>query len=74
MSTQDNELPVPELPEYPRGVADRFELRQGKWGPYFHDKSGGFDMPLHEVLITLNRYALRNAQLTWHVTTYGEPK
>ncbi len=60
---------------YPRSVEDRFELRQGKFGPYFHDKcGGGFDMPLAVVLDTLNRYALRKAQLTWYVATYGEPK
>lgn len=67
--------PPPELPTYPRDVPPRYELRTGKFGPYFHDTSGrGFDMPLSEVLNTLNRYALRKAQLTWYVATYGEPK
>lgn len=67
------DIAVPELPSYPRDVPARFELRQGKLGPYFYDKHGGCDMPLDEVLSTLNRYALRKAQLTWYVATYGEP-
>lgn len=66
--------PVPELPAYPRDVANRYELRQGKYGPYFRDVVNCYDMPLDEVLNTLNRYALRKAQLTWYVATYGEPK
>lgn len=70
----DEQYPAPDIPAYPRNVSDRYELRQGKWGPYFHDKQGGWDMPLQEVLDTLNRYALRKAQLTWYVATYGEPK
>jgi hypothetical protein len=60
--------------EYPRDVPPRFELRQGKYGPYFHDTHNNFDMPLSEVLNTLNRYQLRKAQLTWYVSAYGEPK
>lgn len=60
--------------DYPRDVAPRYELRTGKFGPYFHDTRGsGWDMPLQEVLNTLNRYALRKAQLTWFVETHGEP-
>lgn len=59
---------------YPLSVPDRYELRVGKFGPYFHDTRGsGCDMPLQEVLNTLNRYALRKAQLTWFVGVYGEP-
>jgi hypothetical protein len=35
---------------------DRFELRNGKFGPYFHDTKGsGYDMPLTDVLIHLNQ-------------------
>ena len=50
---------------YPLDVPQRYELRVGKFGPYFHDtRGGGFDMPLEEVLNTLNRYALHKAQLT----------
>lgn len=37
----------------------RFELRHGKFGPYFHDTQrgglDGFDMPLERVLDKLNR-------------------
>lgn len=37
----------------------RFELRNGKWGAYFHDTerggSDGSDLPLDEVLSKLNR-------------------
>lgn len=35
----------------------RFELRHGKYGPYFHDRrrGGGYDLPLEEVLAKLNR-------------------
>ena len=37
----------------------RFELRTGKWGPYFHDTQRGgpegHDMPLDVVLEKLNR-------------------
>ena len=59
--------------KYPESVPPRYELRQGKWGPYFHDTSGsGFDMPLAEVLSTLNRYALRKAQLAWYVSAFGD--
>ncbi len=38
-------------------MSKRFELRQGKFGPYFHDteRGGGFDMPLDHVLDKLNR-------------------
>lgn len=60
--------------EYPRDVPPRFELRQGKFGPYFHDTRSNFDMSLSEVLDTLNRYQLRKEQLTWYVSAYGEPK
>lgn len=60
---------------YPLSVPDRYELRVGKFGPYFHDTRGsGYDMPLQEVLNTLNRYALRKAQLTWMIGTHGEPE
>ena len=60
---------------YPLDVGRRYELRNGKFGPYFHDTRGsGFDMPLSEVAATLNRYALRKAQLTWFVGVYGEPE
>lgn len=59
---------------YPRAVRQRYELRHGKFGPYFHDTRNGYDMPLDEVLNTLNRYALRKAQLTWFVGEYGEPE
>lgn len=58
---------------YPQAMPPRFELRHGKWGPYFHDLRGGHDMPLKDVLATLNRYALRKAQLTWFVGQYGDP-
>lgn len=58
---------------YPRDLPPRFELRQGKFGPYFYDTFGACDMPLSEVLATLNRYNLRKAQLTWYVGKYGEP-
>lgn len=62
------------LVPYPREVKPRYELRIGKFGPYFHDRRGsGYDMPLDEVLNTLNRYALRKEQLRWYVETYGEP-
>ena len=60
--------------EYPRNMPPRFELRQGKFGPYFHDVVNGYDMPLQEVPNTLNRYALRKEQLTWYVSAYGEPR
>lgn len=44
----------------------RYELRNGKWGAYFHDtKNNGFDMPLDIVLDKLNRleeYTLRLAK------------
>ncbi len=60
---------------YPCEVTNRYELRVGKWGPYFHDTRGnGYDMPLQDVLKTLNRYALRKAQLTWFVGAFGEPE
>lgn len=58
---------------YPTHVRDRYELRHGKWGPYFHDLRGGHDMPLSAVLNTLNQYALRKAQLTWFVGEHGDP-
>lgn len=58
--------------KYPTSVPPRFELRQGKFGPYFHDTRSNFDMPLEEVLATLNRYALRKAQLTWYVSAFGD--
>lgn len=58
--------------KYPTSVPPRFELRQGKFGPYFHDTRGNVDMPLERVLETLNRYALRQAQLAWYVTTFGD--
>lgn len=59
---------------YPTDVPTRYELRNGKFGPYFHDtRASGYDMPLSEVLNTLNRYALRKSQLTWFVGVYGEP-
>lgn len=38
---------------------ERFELRNGKWGAYFHDTqrggTDGYDMPLDWVLEKLNR-------------------
>lgn len=47
-------------------MSDRYELRYGKWGAYFHDRErggkDGFDMPLETVLAKLNRledYTLR---------------
>ncbi len=58
---------------YPTDVADRYELRTGKWGPYFHDRERDVDLPLQEVLNTLNRYGLRKAQLTWFVAKHGDP-
>ncbi len=58
---------------YPVDVADRYELRHGKWGPYFHDKIRGYDMPLEIVLNELNLYALRKKQLTWFVAKHGDP-
>lgn len=64
----------PDPAGYPRNVPDRYEVRQGKWGMYFHDREHGYDMPLAHVLDTLNRYALRKAQLTWYVAAYGEPE
>lgn len=40
-------------------MPDRFEIRIGKFGPFFHDNErggkGGFDMPLEDVLNKLNR-------------------
>lgn len=67
--------PIAANPAYPTDVPNRYELRVGKFGPYFHDTRGsGFDMPLQEVLSTLNRYALRKTQLTWFVGVYGEPE
>ena len=62
----------PKQQPYPRFLPDRYEIRNGKFGPYFHDKRGAVDMPLLEVLATLNRYALRKDQLRWYVETYGE--
>lgn len=60
---------------YPLDVQQRYVLRSGKWGPYFVDTRGGCHaLPLDEVLQTLNRYALRKAQLTWFVGMYGEPE
>lgn len=58
---------------YPEAISPRYELRHGKFGPYFHDKRGNFDVPLEDVLATLNLYALRKAQLTWFVGEYGDP-
>lgn len=58
---------------YPQKVRQRYELRHGKFGPYFHDTRSGYDMPLGDVLDTLNRYALRKAQLTWFVGEFGDP-
>ena len=63
----------PKQQPYPRFLPDRYEIRNGKFGPYFHDKRGAVDMPLLEVLATLNRYALRKDQLRWYVETYGGP-
>ena len=62
----------PKQQPYPRFLPDRYEIRNGKFGPYFHDKRGAVDMPLVDVLATLNRYALRKDQLRWYVETYGE--
>jgi hypothetical protein len=60
---------------YPLSGPDRYELRCGKYGPYFHDTRGsGHDMPLQQVLDTLNRYALRKAQLAWMIGVHGEPE
>lgn len=58
---------------YPEVIAHRYELRHGKFGPYFHDLRSGYDMPLQEVLNTMNRYALRKAQLAWFVGEFGDP-
>ena len=35
-------------------MRERFELREGKWGMYFHDMYNGNDLPLKEVLDFLN--------------------
>ena len=35
-------------------MRERFELREGKWGMYFHDTYNGNDLPLKEVLDFLN--------------------
>lgn len=61
--------------DYPTMISpDRYELRNGKWGAYFYDNERNIDMPLDEVLNTLNRYSLRKEQLTWFVTKYGDPQ
>jgi hypothetical protein len=45
----------------------RYELRQGKFGPYFHDTErggrDGYDMPLADVLDKLNRLKRMQAAL-----------
>ena len=52
-------------------MGERFELRNGKFGPYFHDRDrgghDGYDMPLEDVLKKLNRleeYTRRLARLS----------
>lgn len=75
MSARGEDFKYADGCAYPLDVQQRYVLRNGRWGPYFVDtRGGGHDMPLQEVLDTLNRYALRKAQLTWFVGMYGEPK
>lgn len=45
-------------------MSKRYEIRQGKFGAYFHDTHyNGFDMPLEIVLEKLNRLEEYTARL-----------
>ena len=45
-------------------MADRYELKNGKFGSFFHDASGsGWDLPLNIVLDKLNEIDALKARL-----------
>ena len=69
-----NDYKYNEGDAYPLNVPERYVVRLGQYGMYFHDRRSEQDMPLNEIRNTLESYALRKAQLAWMIGKYGEPK
>ena len=50
-------------------MSNRYEIRHGKWGAYFHDDSVGEDMPLEMVRDRLNagdtKYVSATTGVAW---------